>query len=1090
MKKAIFSLLVLLTAKTAFSVTLPYTFSASSTIRASEVNANDSALAAAINAHIAAANGHNTALSDILSVGNSTGTNNINFNLNQALGMRVENVSADPTCGAGQLGKLIWNTTDSLFKICNGASFVSIAGTGVNTLTSVLSAGNSAGSSNINLNGNQLIAARVENLSADPAPGSIGRLIWNTTTSALKVDTGAVLQAIGGSQGLASVLGVSASVGATNIDFNGTTPTNFRFEQLAANPGTTAKGRVYYNTTSDKPFFYNGSSWLEVGNTNTLAQVLALGNSVGANDVNFNNRQAQNLRIHNLAAPPGTGTAGLIWYDTVSNQIGYETAGVSNKVVCSLDDAQTLTNKSISGASNTLTNIPDSALSANVGLLNGSQTVSGTKAFSAAPVIDHIKPSGASASGHAIPNVADDTFVLANAVQTIIGKTFQSPTLSGNMDFAGYQAVNMRAENLAANPGINVSGRLFYKTTTGELLYGDGTQWRVLTSNITSPYTWASILSNGTSAGAFDPDFNNNQALNMRLENLASDPAPAQVGRVFYNTTAGTIKFDTGAAISSFISTSSADTLTNKSIDGGTNTLTNIGDGSLSTGYVKADGSRALTANWGAGAFKITANSVQVGSAANTIAGLTTLINGSGQINLNSTGTITIPGATDTLVGKATTDTLTNKTISAASNTITNISDAEVKVGAAITRTKLATGTANHVLINDGTGAISSEANLAISRGGTGQGTKTAAFDALSPNTTKGDVTIHNGTNNIRVAVGSDTQVLTADSTQASGVKWATPSVTAADTESKNLINVGLSTSVASNALTIALKQADGSTNPAAGTGAVKIGFRSSTTSSGAYNQRSVTGALSLVISSGSTLGHASSATHYIYVYAIDNSGTVELAASTSLYDEGSVLTTTAEGGAGAADSNATIYSATARTGVPARLIGRLKVSEATAGTWNTAPSEVAVMPFTLGKVYANYSSAAGQSISNNTISIVDFDSKEQDNFNAVTTGASWKFTAPRAGNYHADASIYWPQAAYNPTTWGVYLYKNGSLYRELQEISKGNGADSMFFQPHGGTDVYLSAGDYIDFRAYQASGVARALTANATYVYASVHEQ
>lgn len=47
------------------------------------------------------------------------------------------------------------------------------------------------------------------------------------------------------------------------------------------------------------------------------------------------------------------------------------------------------------------------------------------------------------------------------------------------------------------------------------------------------------------------------------------------------------------------------------------------------------------------------------------------LINGSGTLNLNSTGAITVPNATDTLVGKATTDTLTNKTLTG--NTAVNL---------------------------------------------------------------------------------------------------------------------------------------------------------------------------------------------------------------------------------------------------------------------------------------------------------------------------------------------------------------------------------------------------------------------------------
>jgi hypothetical protein len=62
---------------------------------------------------------------------------------------------------------------------------------------------------------------------------------------------------------------------------------------------------------------------------------------------------------------------------------------------------------------------------------------------------------------------------------------------------------------------------------------------------------------------------------------------------------------------------------------------------------------------------------------------------------------------------------------------------------------------------------------LPIANGGTGQTTQTAAFDALSPTTTKGDLIVNDGTNDIRLPVGTNDYVLTADSTQASGVKWA-----------------------------------------------------------------------------------------------------------------------------------------------------------------------------------------------------------------------------------------------------------------------------------------------------------------------------
>ena len=63
-------------------------------------------------------------------------------------------------------------------------------------------------------------------------------------------------------------------------------------------------------------------------------------------------------------------------------------------------------------------------------------------------------------------------------------------------------------------------------------------------------------------------------------------------------------------------------------------------------------------------------------------------------------------------------------------------------------------------------------ATLAIGSGGTGQTTASAAFNALSPITTAGDLIIGNGTNSaIRLAIGTNNQVLTSNGTTAS---WAT----------------------------------------------------------------------------------------------------------------------------------------------------------------------------------------------------------------------------------------------------------------------------------------------------------------------------
>jgi len=61
---------------------------------------------------------------------------------------------------------------------------------------------------------------------------------------------------------------------------------------------------------------------------------------------------------------------------------------------------------------------------------------------------------------------------------------------------------------------------------------------------------------------------------------------------------------------------------------------------------------------------------------------------------------------------------------------------------------------------------------ITIGQGGTGQTTQLAAFNALSPLTTKGDLLAFIASNNARFAVGVDGTCLTADSSQASGWRW------------------------------------------------------------------------------------------------------------------------------------------------------------------------------------------------------------------------------------------------------------------------------------------------------------------------------
>ena len=64
---------------------------------------------------------------------------------------------------------------------------------------------------------------------------------------------------------------------------------------------------------------------------------------------------------------------------------------------------------------------------------------------------------------------------------------------------------------------------------------------------------------------------------------------------------------------------------------------------------------------------------------------------------------------------------------------------------------------------------------IAIARGGTGQTTQTAAFDALAPTTTAGDISYYNGTDNIRLPIGTANQRLSVNA-GATAPEWQTVS--------------------------------------------------------------------------------------------------------------------------------------------------------------------------------------------------------------------------------------------------------------------------------------------------------------------------
>lgn len=162
------------------------------------------------------------------------------------------------------------------------------------------------------------------------------------------------------------------------------------------------------------------------------------------------------------------------------------------------------------------------------------------------------------------------------------------------------------------------------------------------------------------------------------------------------------------------------------------------------------------------------------------------------------------------------------------------------------------------------------------------------------------------------------------------------------------LANGKIIATVNANILTIAVKTSEG--NDPSASDPVYFAFRNSSANDGSYTIRAITAALSLTISQGSTLGATNNVPFRIWLVLFDDAGTLRIGAvvCTTLtrffpLDESRLLSSTAEGGSGGADSSATVYTGTAVTSKPFRILGYLTWESGlgTVGNWSAAPTVI-----------------------------------------------------------------------------------------------------------------------------------------------------
>jgi hypothetical protein len=282
-----------------------------------------------------------------------------------------DGLAGNPTISlAGQVSNLANLSANGLLTITTAGVISATQIAGVASQTSVLNANGTTGYPTIGLATDPTIpgtgAIQIPAGSSGQRPAGVdGKIRYNSTDGAYEgYSTGAWRQ-FSLSGGVLSVSGTANEITATGtatvvlslptaLTFTGKTVTGGTFNMAAATVGSdTVTTNTATQTLTNKSISGTGNTLTNIGNASLTNSTIS-GVSLGSN-------------LFSLTI--GTGLSG-----TSYNGSAAVTVAVDSTVV-TLTGTQTLTNKSISGAANTLTNIPNGALT------NSSLTI-GTTAIS------------------------------------------------------------------------------------------------------------------------------------------------------------------------------------------------------------------------------------------------------------------------------------------------------------------------------------------------------------------------------------------------------------------------------------------------------------------------------------------------------------------------------------------------------------------------------------------------------------------------------------------------------------------------------------------------------------------------------------
>lgn len=341
-------------------------------------------------------------------------------------------------------------------------------------------------------------------------------------------------------------------------------------------------------------------------------------------------------------------------------------------------------------------------------------------------------------------------------------------------------------------------------------------------------------------------------------------------------------------------------------------------------------------------------------------------------------------------------------------------------------------------------------------------------------------------------ADGASSSVL---STNGSGtLSWVSQTAGDAFKSTGSIYNGRWSVTVGSSNLTIALKNQAGN-DPSAGD-PVKVVMR---TNAGASRICTISSAKSLVVTNGSSLGTRATLPHVLSIYLVDISASddctsVEVGVSLIRKIDLGSISTTAEGGAGGADTGTALYTTTAASSKQAAYVGNILITPAAGYAWTNAPTKVYLPGDSAmnDPVYAYACrDSSNQTVTNGTETTVVYNTRGDsihggsigngDTKNAFDTSTGI-YTVVDPGLYRVDCQVEYNYAT-SLTQVEFWMKRNTTQIDYLNGYENSTDADSTRRVWKLSSTLQLAAGDTIKctFKPYGANVTLKAQSCGLT---------